>query len=48
MFKLLPSLDRKGVLSDPNYTMIEYKDAKTGNMKKKLKFTRPKVIVLTN
>ena len=38
-------LIEKGVLSDPNYTMIEYKDAKTGNMKKKLKFTRPKVIV---
>ena len=27
-------LIEKGVLSDPNYTMIEYKDAKTGNMKK--------------
>ena len=38
-------LIEKGVLSDPNYTMIEYKDAKTGNRKKKLKFTRPKVIV---
>ena len=38
-------LIEKGVLKDPNYQLIEVEDKKTGKIKKKLKFTRPKVLV---